>query len=109
MRITRRLIVRVHREALLALRAFWTILMSRRVTLRQLTDTVHQIDRATKAADRTYKCAHAIWWPALRSGALVPMPLMSWHVAHTRTCRMVMNPSFVNARIMRLYARCEAR
>lgn len=47
--------IKVHKEALMALRAFWMVLLSHDVTLIELVGAVRKIDSSIRAADKTYK------------------------------------------------------
>ncbi|KAJ9519441.1 hypothetical protein QJQ45_023173, partial [Haematococcus lacustris] len=50
-----RLVIKSHREALLALRQFWTHLMHSHTSLNHLTEDVRNIDATIRQADAVYK------------------------------------------------------
>jgi hypothetical protein len=49
------LAVKVHREALLAMRGFWEVLMHSEVQFRTLARCIKTMDQSIRAADRVYK------------------------------------------------------
>ena len=55
MEITCRLAVRAHRDALIALRSFWMLLVNNKVSLDALIKAVKTVDSNIKTADRVYK------------------------------------------------------
>ena len=50
-----RLALKVHKDALLAMRAFWSLLLHSKVRFEALADAVNKVDTAIKDADRSYK------------------------------------------------------
>jgi hypothetical protein len=52
---TSRLVLRSHREALVALRTFWTHLMHDNTKLLNLTRDVQRIDQSIRQAEAVYK------------------------------------------------------
>ncbi|KAG2488179.1 hypothetical protein HYH03_013320 [Edaphochlamys debaryana] len=50
-----RLVLRAHREALLAMRAFWQLLLRTNIAFTSLTKALHRIEVSVKAAERAYR------------------------------------------------------
>ncbi|KAG2425298.1 hypothetical protein HXX76_013879 [Chlamydomonas incerta] len=50
-----RLVARAHKEALLAMRAFWGLLLRSRVDFNHLSRALHRIEVSVKAAERAYR------------------------------------------------------
>ncbi|GLC70645.1 hypothetical protein PLESTF_001017600 [Pleodorina starrii] len=50
-----RLVVRAHKEALIAIRAFWGLLLRSTVDFNNLSKAVHRIEVSVKAAERAYR------------------------------------------------------
>ena len=50
-----RLIVKVHKEALIAMRTFWEYLLSGKVTFEMLSGAIERIDVSVRTAERVYR------------------------------------------------------
>ncbi|KXZ55666.1 hypothetical protein GPECTOR_2g1216 [Gonium pectorale] len=50
-----RLVVRAHREALLAMRSFWALLLRTKVDFNHLSKALHRIEVTVKSAERAYR------------------------------------------------------
>ncbi|KAG2454201.1 hypothetical protein HYH02_001236 [Chlamydomonas schloesseri] len=50
-----RLVTRAHKEALLAMRAFWSLLLHSRVSFVRLTHAINRIEVSIRAAERAYQ------------------------------------------------------
>ncbi|KAG2501688.1 hypothetical protein HYH03_000190 [Edaphochlamys debaryana] len=50
-----RLVVKAHREALMAMRSFWGLLLHTNVNFNQLSRALHRIEISVKAAERAYR------------------------------------------------------
>ncbi|KXZ43615.1 hypothetical protein GPECTOR_85g345 [Gonium pectorale] len=50
-----RLVVRAHREALLAMRSFWGLLLRHHVSFNHLSKALHRIEVSVKGAERAYR------------------------------------------------------
>jgi hypothetical protein len=65
-----RLVMKVHKEALLSMRIFWMCLLQHQIKFDAMSAAVERMDTAIKAAERTYRWGHAytcMQQPALAS------------------------------------------
>jgi hypothetical protein len=54
-----RLVMKVHKEALLSMRIFWMCLLQHQIKFDAMSAAVERMDTAIKAAERTYRWGHA--------------------------------------------------